>query len=249
MIICLINQQTGELYMCNAGDTLVHIFDSAEMKMKTLTLANAPTAGVFSSDLIAMRGGFKVEKGMLRHGDVLFLYTDGIEESTRRIRDPEYTVKQEEVQIKKMNPKTHQEEVEIKQEDSKEEFGSERVSQIIECVMNRKKFILTKVDNPRADEILEFDFTTCQGTIDEAVIALAACEKVFRFYKPENLGNTEYIKIDKKIDEFLQTHFNGYDMYAAGKVENPDTPNYFDYEKLLEDEQSDDLTLLAVRRV
>ena len=249
MIICLINQQTGELYMCNAGDTLVHIFDSAEMKMKTLTLANAPTAGVFSSDLIAMRGGFKVEKGMLKHGDVLFLYTDGIEESTRRIRDPEYTVKQEEVQIKKMNPKTHQEEVEIKQEDSKEEFGPERVSQIIECVMNRKKFILTKVDNPRADEILEFDFTTCQGTIDEAVIALAACEKVFRFYKPENLGNTEYIKIDKKIDEFLQTHFNGYDMYAAGKVENPDTPNYFDYEKLLEDEQSDDLTLLAVRRV
>ena len=148
-----------------------------------------------------------------------------------------------------MNPKTHQEEVEIKQEDSKEEFGPERVSQIIECVMNRKKFILTKVDNPRADEILEFDFTTCQGTIDEAVIALAACEKVFRFYKPENLGNTEYIKIDKKIDEFLQTHFNGYDMYAAGKVENPDTPNYFDYEKLLVDEQSDDLTLLAVRRV
>ncbi len=249
MIICLINQKTGELYMCNAGDTLVHIFDSAEMKMKTVTLANAPTAGVFNSELIAMRGGFKVEKGTLKHGDVLFLYTDGIEESTRRVRNPDYSVKQEEVQVKKMNPKTHEEEVEIKTEDSKEEFGPERVCEIIESVMNRKKYVLTKVENPRPDEVLEFDFTTCQGTINEAIIALAACEKVYRFYKPENLSRTEYIKIDKKIDEFLQQHFNAYDFYAAEKVENPATPNYFDYEMLLEDEQSDDLTMLAVRRV
>lgn len=249
MIICLINQQTGELYMCNAGDTLVHIYDSVEHKMKVVTLANAPTAGVFSSDLISMRGGFKVEKGTLKHGDILFLYTDGIEESTRRVRNPDWTVKQQEVQVKKMNPQTHEEEVEIKQEDYKEEFGPDRVCAIIEAVLNRQRYVLTKEDNPRNDEVLEFDFTKCEGTINEAIIALAACEKVYRFYKPDGLVHTEYIKIDKKIDEFLQGHFNGYDFYAANKVENKDTPNYFDYEMLLEDEQSDDLTLLAVKRL
>ena len=122
LIICLLNTKTGELYMCNAGDNLVHIYEAATQKMKVLTLASAPTAGVFTSDLVAMRGGFAVEKTILHHGDILFLYTDGIEESTRRIRELDYSVRQNDVEIKKMNPKTHEEETEIKTEDAKEEF-------------------------------------------------------------------------------------------------------------------------------
>ena len=142
LIICLLNVKTGELYMCNAGDNLVHIYDAATHTLKLLTLASAPTAGVFTSDLVAMRGGFKVEKTVLNHGDILYLYTDGIEESTRRIRELDYTVRQNEVEVKKMNPKTHEEESEFKMEDAKEEFGPERIKQVIEAVYNKKKFIL-----------------------------------------------------------------------------------------------------------
>ena len=249
LIICLLNVKTGECYMCNAGDNLVHIYDSASRTMKLLTLASAPTAGVFTSDLVAMRGGFVVEKTVLNRGDVLFLYTDGIEESTRRIRELDYTVRQNEVEVKKMNPKTHEEETEIKMEDAKEEFGPERIKEIIEAVYNKRKFILTKQDNPNTAESLEFDFTKCEGTVEESILALASLEKVFRLYKSDKVTTTDYIRIDKKIDEFLLKYFNMYDYYAAHKTEDSSGVNYVDYDQMLEDEQSDDLTLLAIKRI
>ena len=249
LIICLLNVKTGELYMCNAGDNLVHIYDSASHELKLLTLASAPTAGVFTSDLVAMRGGFKVEKTILNRGDILFLYTDGIEESTRRIRETDYSVRQNEVEVKKMNPKTHEEETEIKMEDAKEEFGPERIKQIVEAIFNKRKFTLTKQDNPNTSEVLEFDFTKCEGTVQESILALASLEKVFRLYKSENVSATDYIRIDKKIDEFLVKYFNMYDYYAAHKTDDSAGVNYVDYDQMLEDEQSDDLTLLAIKRV
>lgn len=249
LIICLLNVKTGELYMCNAGDNLVHIYDAASRSMKLLTLASAPTAGVFTSDLVAMRGGFVVEKTILNHGDILFLYTDGIEESTRRIRELDYTVRQNEVEVKKMNPKTHEEESEFKMEDAKEEFGPDRIKQAIEAVYNKRKFILTKLDNPAVGESLEFDFSKCEGTVSESVLALASLEKVFRLYKSPSVLQTDYIKIDKKIDEFLLKYFNMYDYYAANKSEDSAGVNYVDYDQMLEDEQSDDLTLLAIKRI
>lgn len=249
LIICLLNVKNGELYMCNAGDNLVHIYDSATHTLKLLTLASAPTAGVFTSDLVAMRGGFKVEKTVLNRGDILYLYTDGIEESTRRIREIDYSVRQNEVEVKKMNPKTHEEEIEIKLEDAKEEFGPERIKQVIEAVYNKRKFTLTKLDNPASGEVLDFDFTKCEGTVSESILALASLEKVFRLYKSDKVTQTDYIRIDKKIDEFLSKYFNMYDYYAAHKAEDSAGVNYVDYDQMLEDEQSDDLTLLAIKRV
>ena len=248
LIICLLNLQTGELYMCNAGDNLVHIFDSETRKMKTLKLSSTPTAGIFTSDLIAMKGGFTVEKTVLKQNDVLFLYTDGIEESTRKIRNQDYVVQKNNVEIKKMNPVTHKEETEIKLEDAKEEFGYERIASIIEAVYNKRKYVLTKKDNPNRAESLEFDFTKCEGTVKEAILALASIEKVFRLYKTSQTSQTDYVKIDKKIDEFLLKYFNIYNEYAAKKSENVENSiNYIDYDMVLEDEQSDDLTLLAIK--
>ena len=248
LIICLLNVKTGELYMCNAGDNLVHIFDGKTKKMKVITLSSAPTAGVFPSDLVNLRGGFVVEKTVLNKGDTLFLYTDGIEESTRRIRESDYSVRQNEVEFKRFNPKTKEEEVLTQLEDSKEEFGPERVAEIIESVYNKQKYVLKKLDNP-TPETLEFDFEKCEGTVKEAILALASLEKVYRLYKPDNIQQTDYIKIDKKIDEFLSRYFNRYSYYAANKSEVGENSNYLDYDEMLEDEQSDDLTLLAIKRI
>ena len=235
LIICLINLKTGELYTCNAGDRIFHIFEAATQKIKTITLASAPTAGVFSNDLLQMRGGFAVEKHHLNKGDILYLYTDGIEESTRRVRDAEFTVKRAEV-----NGKI---------DDEKEEFGSERITSIIEAVMNRQDYELTKKENPRADEHLVFNFTNGQGTIEESIIALASCEKVFRMYKTPVVPQTEYIKVDRKIDAFLKKYFNRYGFYASNPDSTAGEQNYLDYNQVMEDEQSDDLTLLAIKRL
>lgn len=249
LIICLLNNKTGELFMCNAGDNLVRIFDNETKTLKTITLNSAPTAGVFTSDLISMRGGFTVEKTILKKGDTLLLYTDGIEESNRKIRNLDYSEKKIKVEIKKLNPKTGNEEIEYKEDDAKEEFGPERIKSIVECVYNKKLYVLSKEDNPNQTEKLEFDFTKCNGTPEEVILALSSIEKVFRLYKTPNVAQTDYIKVDKKIDEFLQKYFNMYDFYATNKSGDNTSSLYVDYDKMLEDEQSDDLTLLAVKRL
>lgn len=235
LIICLINLKTGELYTCNAGDRIMHVFEAESKKIRTITLSSAPTAGVFSNDLLQMRGGFAVEKHHLNPGDILFLYTDGIEESTRRIRDQNF------------NPLRAEEKGKI--DDMKEEFGSQRIIQIIEAVLNGNNYQLQKEKNPRQDENLSFDFSRCSKSIEDAVIALASIEKVFRMYRTDENDETAYIKVDKKINEFLKKYFSRYDYYAAHSEEIPDQPNYIDYNQVMEDEQSDDLTLLAIKRL
>ncbi|MCR4580404.1 MAG: SpoIIE family protein phosphatase [Treponema sp.] len=249
LIVCLLNVENGDLYMCNAGDNLVHIYDAESRAMKQLTLSSAPTAGVFTSGLVDMKGGFKIEKTVLNHGDVLYLYTDGIEESTRRRRNPDYSVIKEEVQARKVNPKTHEEEIEIKEEDSKEEFGPERVKAIIEAVYNKQPYELVKDANPDLNEKLIFDFSKGQGSVEDSIYALASIEKVFRLYRSPAVQATDYIKVDKKIDECLLKYFNEYELYAAKKSDNAQGGHYVDYDQMQEDEQSDDLTLLAIKRI
>ena len=140
--------------------------------------------------------------------------------------------------------------------------------EVIESVLNRKKYVLTRFHAPEADEVLEFDFSHCAGTIDEAIIALTAVEKVFRMYKkPDSTGtvaktellmdgkrkeivqiNGDGIKIDRKIDEFLRKYFNRYDYYCAQKTDTNEL-NYVYYTGVCEDVQADDLTLLAIQKM
>ncbi|MCR5437489.1 MAG: SpoIIE family protein phosphatase [Treponema sp.] len=235
--ISLYNRNTGELYICNAGDNKIHILDGATGKLKEIELSSSPTAGGISTDLIEMsNNGFKVEKTILNRGDVLYLYTDGIDESERLLRDVDFNALEE-----------------------KEQFGQERITQIIEAVMNRKKYVLYKKDNPVKSEILEFDFTNCKGTIDESILALASVERVFRFVKSPSARQNDEIEIDKILDAFLKEHFTLYSKYCLPFVslqaaddedrrKEIEDPNITRYSSLTEDKQADDITLIAIRR-
>jgi serine phosphatase RsbU (regulator of sigma subunit) len=79
--LCLFDSIDGDLHFCNAGDNSVHIFDSRKRKMETINVPSAPAAGIFSNAEIKLQGGFPVTSLRLNAGDVLFLYTDGIEEA------------------------------------------------------------------------------------------------------------------------------------------------------------------------
>ena len=240
MIICLLDTKTGDVYMCNAGDNIVHIYDSAEKKQKVITLAETPAAGPLPSFMVDMKGGFQVEKTNLKKGDVLFLYTDGIEESTRLCRRPDFSVIVDELTDQNGN---------LTHEDRKELMEPERVQQVIEAVFAKQKFTLEKQDNPVMGEKLEFDFTSCEGTLEEVILALASVEKIFRFYKTPTAGANDIVVVDKRIDAFLKEHFVLYDYYCSGKSEVDEESNYLEYTGVAEDEQLDDLTLLAVKRV
>ena len=125
---------------------------------------------------------------------------------------------------------------------------NERIHDIIEAVLSNSVYVLEKKHNPLGDERLEFDFSTCTGSVDEIIIALASVEKVFRFYKPSDVSESDVVRCDKKIDDFLQKHFNRYDYYCSRKNEAFENPVYIEYTYLCEDEQLDDLTLLCMKR-
>lgn len=244
IILCLCDTKTGNVYLCNAGDNIVHIYDNTLGYEKVVTLPETPAAGPLPSFMVEMKGGFSVEKQLLKKGDVLFLYTDGIEESTRKFRDEEFHVKKCDYSDNlDENHENH------KVGSESEQMEPERVKNIIEAVFAKKVYVLEKYHNPIPNERLEFDFTNCEGSIDEAVIALAAVEKVFRMYKPLDVTELDTVQIDKRIDAFLKKHFNLYNYYCENKNEISEDSNYLEYTFLREDEQLDDLTLLAIRRV
>ena len=234
--------------MCNAGDNIVHIYDSIEKRIKILKLFETPAAGPLPSFMVDMRGGFKVEKTNLKKGDVLLLYTDGIEESTRFFRDGAYRV----IQCAERGLKEGDEHGNHLVGAQNEQLEADRVQEILESVFNRRKFSLQKYHNPVPTENLEFDFSTCEGTIEEAIIALVSVEKVFRMYKSPAAQSSDTVRVDRRIDAFLKDHFNLYAYYCRydeeAASESSADKNYVFYTNLMEDDQADDLTLLAVRR-
>ena len=213
--ISLYNKDSGELYVCNAGDNKIHILDGVTHKLKEITLSNTPTAGGVSTDLVEMTaGGYKVEKLTLNHGDVLYLYTDGIDEAERLVRDENWVVKQTVQEDVRTDPRTGKETKNVQVLDEKEQFGLERVVDVIEAIVDKRRYVLKKLDNPNQTEVIEFDFSSCKGTIDETIIGLAAVERVFRMVKTPTVRPDDEIEVEKFIDEFLREHFLLYSKYC-----------------------------------
>jgi serine phosphatase RsbU (regulator of sigma subunit) len=222
----LFDSLAGSLFFCNAGDSAVHVYRRLEGGLQTAALKSAPAAGVFSNQVIESQGGFPVSSLRLEPGDVLFLYTDGIEESRRSIRDRD------------VQPVGG----------DREELGAGRVKEIIEAVFSHSSWFLQKRRSPFGTETLEFDFSSCRGAAQEAILALVSVEKVFRMYHPAKAGVGKVL-VDRKIDEFLSRCFKQYDDYCPGKMDNPKAPEYVCYTPMCEDPQYDDLALLGIERM
>jgi len=243
--LCIFDSYSGDVYFCNAGDNLVHVYQASARKMKTITLPESSAAGVFPSFMVDMKGGFQVSKVHLDHGDVLFLYTDGIEEAKRLFRTLDMKVYIcAEPGLEKESPHgSHS----VGQDN--EELGPERVNSIIESVFARSVYILQKWHNPAEDEIFEFDFSMCEGTIEEAVLALVSVEKIFRMYRDPAAGEFDRVQVDRKVDLFLNRHFRQYSQWCSNRKDHPEYPEYLYYTHVKEDAQYDDLTLLTLKRL
>jgi serine phosphatase RsbU (regulator of sigma subunit) len=241
--LCLFDSQTGIARFCNAGDNLVHWYDASEGKLKTVTLKETPATGVLPNFLVESKGGYTVQTVTLDHDDILFLYTDGIEESKRRFRNAafeEIICEEGEIDTPHANHTVGQ---------AAEEMTPERVHDIVNAVMNAQMYSLHKYHNPEGEENdLTFDFTSCKGKVEEAIMAMVGVEKIFRMYKNPNAGEETHVLVDKKVDEFLRQHFRQYRDYCYDTKENPGNDAYLYYTKVNEDEQYDDLTILGLKR-
>ena len=239
---------SGDIYFCNAGDNIIHIYDSIAKELKTVTLPSTPAVGIFPSYIIEDKGGYPTIKIHLKKDDVLFLYTDGIEESKRFFRN-------DEGEIVKYIPNTDKI---IKDNNDNngidgEEFGKERIKDIIEAVFTKRKYIYLQKENPIKNDDMNviFDFSYIEGTPEDAIMALISIEKIFRIYITPSAKSYDHAVVDKKIDKFLQLYFNKYDYVCANKIEhpNPDLKNeYVYYTSIKEEEQTDDLTLVAIKK-
>ena len=242
--LCIYNSQNGEMHFCNAGDNLIHIYEASSGRKKTITLPESAAAGVFPTFMVDMKGGFKVQTITLKPGDVLFLYTDGIEEAKRLFRDKNFNpMVCAEPGLEPESPHNYHQ---VGQDG--EEMSPERVNAIIEAVFHKSTFTLVKDHNPIENEELVFDFSTCEGSAEEAIMALVSVEKIFRMYKNPKATEFDKVQVDAKVDDFLNKHFLQYNEYCAYRKPHSEFNEYLYYTEVFEDDQYDDLTLIAIKR-
>ena len=240
------DSQDGVAYLCEAGDRKLHVWDEAQGKLVEEILPDSPAAGPLASFMVQMKNPFTQVRRKLNPGDALMLYTDGIEEAKRHFRDAKFNV----VECSAV-PKDQPHENHSGGQDN-EEFGYDRITAILEAVASKGSFHLEKQHNPVPGEVLGFDFSDCEGTLEEKVLALVSVEKVFRMYKDPSATEKDSILVDEKIDAFLERHFDQYRLYCGSKAPYVDpskeNPGYLLYRGLREDSQYDDLTILGIRR-
>ena len=240
--LCLFDSETGTLHFCNAGDNIVRLIDASEGRIKTITLPETPATGVLPNSLVESKGGYRVQTLDFDHGDILLLYTDGIEEAKRSFRDSDL----HEISCS-AGPRGTIHGNHVSGEGS-EEMGHERVEAIINAVTNKEVYTLRKWHNGEAGQDLQFDFSSCNGEVEDVIMALISVEKMFRCYRDPRAGEDSRILVDKKIDDFLKAHFLQYRHYCSRTREYPGNTKYMYYTHVREDEQYDDLTILGIKR-
>jgi len=208
--LCLFDSETGELRFCNAGDNIIHIYDASERGVISIALPQTPAAGALPNSIVKSKGGYKEQTLLLDHGDILFLYTDGIEGG--------------------------------------EAMCATRVYGIINAVMNRASCKMINRRNSEEDRKLCFDYSSCNGEVEEAIMALITAEKMFRCYRDPATASDDVVLIEKKADAFLGEHFLQYSDYCSKTRGCHENSSYIYYTHLKENEQYDDLAILGIKR-
>ncbi|MDR2490076.1 MAG: SpoIIE family protein phosphatase [Spirochaetaceae bacterium] len=241
--LCLFDTETGLLRFCNAGDNIVHIYDHSERRVKVVTLPQTPAAGILPNSMVQSGGGYHVDTLQIDRGDILLLYTDGIEEAKRNFRNMRY----EEVMCDYNGQPADTPHANHVVGQWNEEMGADRVEDIINTVMNKSVYKLFKYHNPEGDIEYHFDFTNCSETVEDLILALVSVEKIFRMYNNPAASDSR-ILVDSRIDTFLKEHFLEYNKYCTQKEPFPESDSYIYYLGAGEDEQYDDLTILGIKR-
>jgi HAMP domain-containing protein len=232
LTLAILNAENGKVWLCNAGDNIQHIYRQSQGRMTSLQLPNPPAAGVFASDLVEMKGGFKQVPEQLASGDVLFLFTDGFEDGLGEVARG---MKGKEGPGDLQGPK-------------EEGPGMERIYGVIDAVFNHRVFKLGGHRNPLLEPELEFDFSGCSASVEEAVLALVAVEKVLRLQPAADAGEKDRVSVERHVDTFLSKHYGQYGRYFTRRLEVREDDESVTFTHLREDAQYDDLTILAVRK-
>ncbi|WP_234969000.1 SpoIIE family protein phosphatase [Alkalispirochaeta americana] len=251
----ILDVKTGAFYTANAGDNQLHIYREASRTVDQLAIPGGPASGMFSSDDMPVT--FPQEMKTVSSGDVLLLFTDGVEEAKRLLRNKLFQpmVVTQDMIDKNLVPQ------DLGLGHDGEEFTIQRIHDIIVAVQTGGRYRLEKILNPLEGEVLEFDFSTCDPGGKDLTLAVIAAEKIFRLYRDPAAGPRDRVRVDRLVDQFLEKHFLQYREYFGHPEDSPSEEGgspeekssserdpYRTFSHLREDEQYDDLTMLVVRR-
>jgi len=140
ILVLILNVKTGRLLLTNAGCTQLLVYRASLGKTEWIKLdPDSGAAGVFPSYMLP--NPYKQEKHMMNKGDIMFLFTDGIEESR--------------------NGKTYLNE---NNEETPEEFGLKRVEEVINATVDKtpKSIIdsIIKTENKFRGNLEQYDDLT-----------------------------------------------------------------------------------------
>ena len=79
------------------------------------------------------------------------------------------------------------------------------------------------------------------------MLAIVAAERVFRLVPDPTAGIEARIAVDRIVVQFLREHFRQFDTFFGHPIGDDDA-EYLQFSHLREDEQFDDITMLAVYR-
>jgi hypothetical protein len=245
-MICLYDIQSGLVTLCPAGDNTMYYFDRSRGCMVTRKIpSGGPAAGQFAkNDLEEKKIGFPGIEQQLESRDVLVLFTDGFQEARRRFRDATGAV----VKCDAPGLKAHEDHL------GTHEFGNDyedltvaRIMGIFNAFFNREIYRLERHHIARAEE-LDFDFSNCSDSLEEAVLALVSVERVYRTYRDPQTGQKDRIILEGKVDQYLRKHFKQYELYFSKQESSDQTAEFVPISNVKEDVQEDDLTVVLLRR-
>ena len=164
--IILVWKQSGIAYLWSMGGSPIYLFRKTKGQLKSYEIRKTPALGVFDSDLLKIQGGnsFSPKKITLQTGDFLLLIDDGFDESIR----PHATENRKE------------------DDDENEEFGVERVEQVLKAALSGGK-----VEIPAPDHSFQWrmNMEGVTPTPKNTLLSLIAAEKLFRL-SPIKAKNT-----------------------------------------------------------
>lgn len=217
----IVDVERGDVVVCSAGSTRLKLYRAGAGKVVSEQLANTPAAGVFSSRIIYHQSPFEQTSLLLEPGDMLMLFTDGIEESQLGAQGMDQVV------------------------NSVMSMGSAT----IDGVGSAADGVNAPSENDKNDHF-RFDFSSCTGSAENVVMSLVSAERLLRMRKEHDGGFSEGVMVEAGIDAFLQRHFEQYPevLERAGKS-SKDTAAKVRYLHMEEDEQDDDIAILLIKKL
>ncbi|HOF00928.1 MAG TPA: SpoIIE family protein phosphatase [Spirochaetota bacterium] len=107
ILVSIYNIKTGKMILTNAGYTKLLVYRDHKKETEWISLADSGAAGIFPSFMLP--SPFKLETLQINRGDIIFLFTDGIEEA----RNGQTIITSE-------------------GEEKEDEFGNERIKEVLD---------------------------------------------------------------------------------------------------------------------